>query len=77
MSEEKSELKLESRHTAIVVIDLQKGIAQMPGGAPHSKPDVIAKCARQLAPAGANYFFPAFAGFFSSFKNARFFSISA
>jgi nicotinamidase-related amidase len=48
-----SEVKLEPRRTAIVVIDLQKGIAGMPGGAPHSKPDVIANCARLLAAARA------------------------
>jgi nicotinamidase-related amidase len=53
MSEEKLELKLEPRRTAIVVIDLQKGIAGMPGGAPHSKPDVIANCARLLTAARA------------------------
>src|ERR1035438_6910645 len=52
MSEEKPELKLEPRRTAIVVIDLQKGIAGMPGGAPHTKPSVSANCARLLAAAG-------------------------
>ena len=53
MNEEKPELKLEARRTAIVVIDLQKGIAGMPGGAPHSKPAVIANAARLLAAARA------------------------
>ena len=41
-----SELKLDPQRTAIVVIDLQKGIATIPGGAPHSKPAVIANSAR-------------------------------
>ena len=53
MSDEKSELTLEPRRTAIVVIDLQKGIAQMPSGAPHAKPVVIANAARMLAAARA------------------------
>jgi nicotinamidase-related amidase len=53
MSEEKTELKLEPRRTAIVVIDLQKGIAGIPGGAPHTKPSVIANAARLLAAARA------------------------
>jgi nicotinamidase-related amidase len=53
MSEEKPELKLEPCRTAIVVIDLQKGIAGMPGGAPHTKPAVIANCARLLTAARA------------------------
>jgi nicotinamidase-related amidase len=46
-------LSLEPRRTAIVVIDLQKGIAGMPGGAPHSKPAVIANCVRLLTAARA------------------------
>ncbi|MGA2350190.1 MAG: hydrolase [Terracidiphilus sp.] len=46
-----SDLILEPRRTAIVVIDLQKGIAAMPGGAPHAKPAVIANCVRLLAAA--------------------------
>lgn len=46
-------LALEPRRTAIVVIDLQKGIAGMPGGAPHTKPAVIANAARLLAAARA------------------------
>jgi nicotinamidase-related amidase len=46
-------LKLDPRRTAIVVIDLQKGIAGMPGGAPHTKPSVIANAARLLAAARA------------------------
>ena len=53
MSDEKSGLKPDARRTAIVVIDLQKGIAGMPGGAPHTKPTVIANCARLLAAARA------------------------
>jgi nicotinamidase-related amidase len=53
MSDEKSGLKLDARRTAIVVIDLQKGIAGMPGGAPHTKPAVIANCARLLSAARA------------------------
>ena len=36
-----SELILEPRHTAVVVIDLQKGIVQFPGS-PHSTQSVIA-----------------------------------
>jgi nicotinamidase-related amidase len=53
MSDEKSGLKLDARRTAIVVIDLQKGIAGMPGGAPHTKAAVIANCARLLSAARA------------------------
>jgi nicotinamidase-related amidase len=53
MSNEKSDLKLDARHTAIVVIDLQKGIAQMPGGGPHTKTAVIANAARLLSAARA------------------------
>ncbi|MGA3162001.1 MAG: hydrolase [Terracidiphilus sp.] len=53
MSDEKFDLKLDARRTAIVVIDLQKGIAQMPGGAPHTKPAVIANCVRLLSAARA------------------------
>jgi nicotinamidase-related amidase len=53
MSEEKPHLILDARRTAIVVIDLQKGIAGMPGGAPHPKPDVIANCVRLLTAARA------------------------
>jgi nicotinamidase-related amidase len=45
-----SELVLEPRHTAVVVIDLQKGIAMLPG-APHPTPTVVANCARLLATA--------------------------
>jgi nicotinamidase-related amidase len=41
-------LALDPRRTAIVVIDLQKGIAGMPGGAPYAKPAVIANVARLL-----------------------------
>jgi nicotinamidase-related amidase len=46
-------LSLEPRRTAIVVIDLQKGIVGMPGGAPHAKPTVIANAARLLSAARA------------------------
>ena len=46
-----SDFTLDARRTAIVVIDLQKGIAGMPGGAPHSKPTVIANAARLLTAA--------------------------
>ena len=53
MSNEKSDLQLDPRRTAIVVIDLQKGIAQMPGGGPHSRPSVIANAARLLTAARA------------------------
>ena len=53
MSDEKSDLKLDARRTAIVVIDLQKGIAGMSGGAPHSKHAVIANCVRLLSAARA------------------------
>jgi nicotinamidase-related amidase len=49
MSEEKPELTLDPHRTAIVVIDLQKGIAGIPGGAPHAKTAVIANAARLLA----------------------------
>jgi len=53
MSDERPKLKLDPRRTAIVVIDLQKGIAAIPGGAPHSKSAVIANCTRLLAAARA------------------------
>jgi nicotinamidase-related amidase len=53
MSDLKLDLRLDPRRTAIVVIDLQKGIAGMPGGAPHSKPAVIANSARVLSAARA------------------------
>jgi nicotinamidase-related amidase len=52
VSEEKSILKLDARHTAIVVIDLQKGIAGRPG-APYPPKAVVANCARILAAARA------------------------
>jgi nicotinamidase-related amidase len=42
-----SELKLDAQRTAIVVIDLQKGILRIPG-APHSTPTVVANCVRLL-----------------------------
>ena len=48
-----NDLKLDPQRTAIVVIDLQKGIAGMPGGAPHPKPAVIANSARLLTAARA------------------------
>ena len=43
-----SELILEPRRTAIVVIDLQKGITEFSGGTPHSVQSVIAKTAALL-----------------------------
>ncbi|MGA2672535.1 MAG: hydrolase [Terracidiphilus sp.] len=46
-----SDLKLDPKHTAIVVIDLQKGIAGMPGGAPHLRTKVVANSALLLAAA--------------------------
>jgi nicotinamidase-related amidase len=49
-----TELTFDPRRTAVVVIDLQKGIAGMPGGAPHLKPSVIANCASLLASARAS-----------------------
>jgi len=49
MSDNKSDFKLDARRTAIVVIDLQKGIARMPGGAPHTKPAVIANASHLLS----------------------------
>lgn len=51
MSDEESVLNLDARRTAVVVIDLQKGIAGIAGGAPHAKSAVIANCARLLAAA--------------------------
>ncbi len=45
-----SEPKLDPRRTAVVVIDLQKGIAKMPGASP-SFPGVVANAARLLAAA--------------------------
>ena len=53
MSDLALDFKLDPHHTAIVVIDLQKGIAGMPGGAPHPKAAVIANSARLLAAARA------------------------
>lgn len=49
MSEERPRIQLDPHRTAIVVIDMQKGIAAIPGGAPHLKPAVIANCARLLS----------------------------
>jgi nicotinamidase-related amidase len=46
-----SDLKLDPKHTAIVVVDLQKGIAGMPGGAPHLRTKVVANSALLLAAA--------------------------
>jgi nicotinamidase-related amidase len=46
-------LTLEPRRTAIVVIDLQKGIVGTPGGAPHAKSAVIANAVRLLTAARA------------------------
>ena len=50
MSDLKLDLKLDGGHTAVVVIDLQKGIAGMPG-APLPSATVIANSARLLAAA--------------------------
>lgn len=47
-----SELNLDPRTTAIVVIDLQKGIVQMPG-TPHSAQEVVANAVRILDAARA------------------------
>ncbi len=47
-----SELNLDPQTTAIVVIDLQKGIVQMPGS-PHPAHVVIANCVRLLDAARA------------------------
>ena len=44
-----SELILEPRHTAVVVIDLQKGIMGMPGN-PHSASSVTANCVASCSP---------------------------
>ena len=43
-----NELIFDPRRTAVVVIDLQKGITGMPG-TPHSTPSVIANCVELLA----------------------------
>ncbi len=48
-----NDLVLDPQRTAIVVIDLQKGITGMPGGAPHRKSAVIANCASLLSAARA------------------------
>lgn len=45
-----SDLSFDPGRTAIVVIDLQKGIMQLPGS-PHAIPDVVANCARMLTEA--------------------------
>jgi nicotinamidase-related amidase len=45
-----SEFILEPRRTAVVVIDLQKGIVGFPG-IPHSTPSVVANCVELLAAA--------------------------
>ena len=45
-----SELIFEPRRTALVVIDLQKGIVRFPGS-PHSSPSVVANCVELLAAA--------------------------
>ncbi len=47
-----SELDLDPRKTAIVVIDLQKGITGLPGQ-PHATPSVVANCVRLLGAARA------------------------
>ncbi len=46
-------IMFDPRHTAIVVIDLQKGIAAIPGGAPYPKSAVVANCASLLSAARA------------------------
>jgi nicotinamidase-related amidase len=43
-----NELNLDPRRTAIVVIDLQKGIVAMAAGAPHPTPSVVANCVHLL-----------------------------
>jgi len=45
-----SDLRFDARKTAIVVIDLQKGIVQRPGS-PHPMAGVVANCARLLGAA--------------------------
>jgi nicotinamidase-related amidase len=45
-----NELMLAPRHTAVVVIDIQKGIAALPGS-PHATSSVVANCARLLVAA--------------------------
>ncbi len=45
-----SDLILDPRHTAVVVIDIQKGIATLPGS-PHATSSVVANCARLAAAA--------------------------
>jgi nicotinamidase-related amidase len=44
-----NELNLDPRCTAIVVIDLQKGIVDMAAGAPYSTPSVVANCVTLLS----------------------------
>jgi nicotinamidase-related amidase len=53
MSDENSVIKLDPRRTAIIVIDLQKGIALIPGGAPYDRQNVITNCVRLLTAARA------------------------
>jgi nicotinamidase-related amidase len=43
-----NELKLDPRRTAIVVIDIQKGIVAMAAGAPHATASVVANCVNLL-----------------------------
>ena len=45
-----NELALDPRSTAVVVIDIQKGIAALPG-APHATQGVVANCVRLVAAA--------------------------
>ena len=52
MSEEKAIFKIDAHRTAIVVIDLQKGIVGRPG-APYPQTAVVTNCARLLATARA------------------------
>jgi nicotinamidase-related amidase len=48
MSEEQTALTFEPCRTAIVVIDLQEGIARVSGGVPRARHAVVANCARLL-----------------------------
>jgi nicotinamidase-related amidase len=43
-----NELKLDPRHTAVIVIDIQKGIVAMAAGSPHPTPSVVANCVNLL-----------------------------
>jgi nicotinamidase-related amidase len=43
-----NELNLDPRCTAVIVIDIQKGIVAMAAGAPHPTPSVVANCVNLL-----------------------------